>query len=455
MKTLFKTVLYLAVVAILVAAGWYAWKQSTLSDSTATAESITTTKVNRESIRREVSATGRVEPERVVEIKSKASGEVQVIYVDVSDPVEKGQLLFRLDPVDEERSVKRLAASLTMSEARLEQVRLGVAAGEAKLQSDRQKTEAGIRFAEADREDANTRLRRSQELHSQNVITREDLDSANTRAVQAETNWSNAVTSLQDLEVQAFELDKLRHDIPIAEAQVENDRISLADAEQRLRETELYSPISGVVSERNIQDGFIVSSGISNVGGGTTALKIVDLSRVYAIAAVDEADIGGITPGVRAVITADSHPNRQFRGKVVRVATTGTVESNVVTFDVKVEVEGDGKSLLKPEMTTNVRLLVAESPNALTLPVEAVGFHLVHPTEGGGRPQRQAVVKVRLASGEVEERPVETGITDGTRMEITAGLNEGDNVEYDKNQLDDTWAGRGQRGIRLGMGRGR
>ncbi len=442
-----KKLLLVLVVVALLGGGYYAYAQNKQKEAAETNLELHTAIAERGDIRQVVSATGRVEPEREVEIKSKASGEVKEVTVDISDTVKQGQLLFRLDPTDEERSVKRLTASLTMSKAKLQQTKLKVSAAEAKLEADTTRANADLAFAKAEKEEFQTRLRRALELHEQRVISREELDTAQTKAVQVSSNLENANVKLEDLKVQSMELEQLKQEIPIAEAQVENDEISLADAEQRLIETEVFAPIDGVVSERGIQEGYIVSSGISNVGGGTTTMKIVDLSRVYAIAAVDEADIKGVQPGVKAIITADAFPGMNFNGVVVRVATTGVVESNVVTFDVKVEVEGRGKMLLKPEMTTNVQLLIDESVDVVTVPVEAVARRAALKNGDSDYSRRESYVTLRLPNGTTEDRVVKTGLNDGYTIEITSGLQEGEEVVYDRNLADSRWAGRGMPGL--------
>ncbi len=459
----------LLVAAALVAYGGYRYwnfREAEARAAEATAKAAPTAKAERGDLRIVVSASGRVEPEREVEIKSKASGEVIKVFADISDQVKQGEMLFKLDPVNEERTVARLRATLAMSRAKLEQVKLGVAAAEAKLEADKARADADLKYAEAERQEYSNRLNRARQLFDQKVISREEYDTAVTRGVQTESALANARLKIDDLKVQALELDRTRQEIAIAEAQVDNDEVALADAEQRLKETEVFSPIDGVVSDRTIQEGIIVASGVSNVGGGTTAMKLIDLSRIYAIAAVDEADIKGVVPGVKAVITADAFKGTEFSGTVVRVAAKGVVDSNVVTFDIKVEVDGRRKQLLKPEMTTNVQFLVDERKNAILVPAAAVvrkaagaeadgGGEAGGRTPAGGRPggqvdysRRQSYVTVVKPGGAEEERRVETGITDGYKIEIVSGLSEGEEVLLLQQEGDTRWAG--QAGARRG-----
>ena len=81
--------------------------------------------------------------------------------------------------------------------------------------------------------------------------------------------------------------------------------------------------MDGVVTDRKVQTGTIIASGVSNVGGGTTILTLSDLSRIYVLASVDESDIGKVQVGQPATITVDAYPSMQFAGKVVRIASKG------------------------------------------------------------------------------------------------------------------------------------
>jgi RND family efflux transporter MFP subunit len=209
---------------------------------------------------------------------------------------------------------------------------------------------------------------------------------------------------------------------------VQSNQIELTLAQQRVKDTVVVAPMDGVVSARNVQIGQIISSGISNVGGGTTVLVLSDLSRLYVLASVDESDIGKVEKGQRARITADAFPGTEFRGEVVRIATRGVNTSNVVTFEVKIEVLGPNKGLLRPEMTANVEIVAAEQPEALLVPAEAL-------TRREGRRLAQVV----RADGTLEERAVETGLGDGTQVEILSGLSEGETVGYRKGETESRW----------------
>jgi HlyD family secretion protein len=191
--------------------------------------------------------------------------------------------------------------------------------------------------------------------------------------------------------------------------------------------------MDGIVTSRPVQTGQIIASGISNVGGGTTLMTLSDLRRIFVMANVDESDIGKIKDGQKAIITADAYPGKRFTGKVVRVATKGVTNSNVVTFEVKIEIEGDGKNYLKPEMTANVDVQADRRENALLLPNETIQF---------GR-QGYFVYKQDDNNSSGTRVAVKTGITDGLNTEIISGVKEGDKIII-PSSMQSRWAKGGE-----------
>ncbi|MBI5787589.1 MAG: efflux RND transporter periplasmic adaptor subunit [Candidatus Schekmanbacteria bacterium] len=364
-----------------------------------------------------VEATGRVIPEQEVEIKCKASGEIIKLPVDVSDMVKKGDLLLQLDPDDEERSVKQAEVTLAGSEARLSQSKLNLKIAERDLASERIRSEADLKSAEAKLKETAAKLARAQQLFEKKMISSAELDTIQSGQAQAAADLENARARIDDLKTKEVEINSKREDIEIAVAQVESDQLSLSDARERLKDTKVAAPIDGVVSGKNVQIGQIIASGISNVGGGTTVLSLADLSRIYVLVAVDESDIGKIVNGQPAQIMVDAHPDTIFRGQVMRVATKGTITANVVTFEVKVEVTGENKRLLMPEMTANVEIAADQKHAVLLVPVAAIE-----------RRQQNQIVWMSKPDGSLQERTVETGVSDGASLEILSGLMEGEKV---------------------------
>jgi multidrug efflux pump subunit AcrA (membrane-fusion protein) len=379
-------------------------------------------------IKEVVSATGRVVPSLEVEIKSKASGEVVSVPCDVSDKVEKGDLLVELDPVDEQRRVTQAEVALAASRAQVELKRNVLEVAQRTLATDRKKAEAALAAAEAHAADARAKAERMKLLLQKKLASQEDRDTAETAAIQAETELKNARVRLEELETQELALEGGSQNVRLAEAQVASDEVTLADARKRLAETRVLSPIRGVVSSRNVEIGQIVSSGISNVGGGTTLLTVADLARMFVLASVDESDIGRVEVGQAASVTVDAHPEEVFSGEVRRIAAKGQNNANVVTFEVKIEVTDRKRGLLKPEMTATVEVIIARADDALLVPAQAVV------RDRGG-----SLVLVGDGKGEPERRPVEIGVMNEMNAQITNGLAEGEQVLLSSGTVDSRW----------------
>jgi len=420
--------LILIVLAVLIAAFFLAWRNGQ-SAKTPDANAQPPVKVERGDLRITVSSTGKVESNLDVEIMSRASGEIISLPYDISDPVENGALLLELDPEDEQRNVKTAEVNLQLSQAKLEQAKLNLQTAEQELVLSEKNAKENLRSAEAKCEDARAKAERMKQLLANQRVSQEEYETAQTSATVAAVDLESARNQVKQVEVDRQALDVKRQDIVLAEGEVESDELSLETARKRLKETKVYAPISGVVSELNVQIGRIVSSPLNNVGGGTSLLTLSDLSRIFVVASVDESDIGRIEVGQDVEVTADAFPNMKFDGKVIRIATKGTNTSNVVTFEVKIEVLGEGKERLKPEMTANVDILIANRQSVLLLPSEAV--------QGTGE---KRFVLLPAAQGQgPERRPVKTGEDDGIHVEIVEGLREGEEVLAASDSENSPW----------------
>jgi len=423
-----KKIVIISIVCVGIAIGCYLWSSGS-NDNAADGSQATTVKVKRGPIQLRIESTGRVVSNLDVEIKCKASGEVTGVPYDVSDPVKKGDLLVELDPIDEERRVKQAEVNLSSSKARLVQARQNLETAERDLANDMARAQADLKAARAKLQDAQAKAERTKKLLEAHRVSIEENETAQTAAALAAADLENAKITLAELEVKKDALEVLRQDVALAEDQVESNEIELEMAQQRLKDTKVFAPIDGVVADRQVEVGQIISSPTSNVGGGTTLLVLSDLSRVFVLASVDESDIGTIEVGQRVAITADAFPDKEFRGKVVRVAARGENVSNVVTFDVKIEVLSEDKENLKPEMTANVVIIAAESENALLVPSDTVR-----------RRDGKTFVLVPSDGQEPDRLGVEVGIDDGVQTEILSGLKEGEEVVQSKGQIQSRWA---------------
>ncbi|MGD1275855.1 MAG: efflux RND transporter periplasmic adaptor subunit [Tepidisphaeraceae bacterium] len=418
-------------VAVLLAAGggYYYWRSSRASAQTLPSDTYKTT-ATKGDITQSVACTGTVISNLDVLIKCRASGQITKLPFDISDHVKKGDLLLQLDPIDEQRLADQAEATVAIAQSKLNEAKLNERVAELDLQTATAKADSDVASAQVKATNSRNKANRQQQLLEQKLTSQEDYETAQTDAAQAEADLQTAKIAKEQLKSQAAALEVKKEDITLAEAQLRSDQIALANAKQQLDYTTLLAPMDGVVADLPVEQGTIISSAISNVGGGTTVMTLSDLSKIFVNAAVDESDIGGVQVGQKVQITADAFPGRRFAGTVVRIATQGVNVSNVVTFEVKIEVTGKNKPLLKPQMTTNVQIIEGSKSGVVLLPMQAV-FRKEHKT----------LVSVVKGDGTTEDREVQTGIDDGNNEEIVSGINVGDTVLVHRNESNSRWSG--------------
>lgn len=343
-----------------------------------------------------VSATGLVEPVVQVEVKSKASGIVERLPIEMGDLVGRGQIIAELDTTEIKNQLEQGRATWAVA-----------------VQAVRVKEQA---------------LRRIEQLGSEGLVSEQDLENAK------------------------LDLERARSDEI-------SSRLAVANLEERLRDTVIRSPMDGIVLERLAEVGQVISSGVSSYTGGTTIAVIADLSRVYVKADVDETDIGRVQIGQRVEAVPDAFPDREFSGVVARISPQSQIVQNVTTFQVVTVLE-NGDGLLKGGMNMTVNILIAGKDEALTVPRRALRSAAEVPAlaaalgikmegrgdamkaggaDGPGRPGQRTsapaesngfnskVVCLKTADG-YAFRDVAVGLSDYDMYEITQGLSEGDQV---------------------------
>ena len=197
-------------------------------------------------------------------------------------------------------------------------------------------------------------------------------------------------------------------DLELKQLQVELAQLSLQEAQEKLEKATLLAPFDGVVALVKVEAEDMVSA-------GTPVIQLVDTSQVEVEATVDEIDVAQLKPGQPAIITLDALPGAKLRGRVTFVSPVATMQAGVVTYPVKLEIEG-GVEGLRQGMTAVADIVVERRENVLWVPSRAIQ------TIRG-----QSVVQV-LVDGKIEERTVQVGLSDEWRMEIVEGLREGERV---------------------------
>ena len=264
--------------------------------------------VERRDIQVDVEATGVVEPINVIEVKSKASGQITQMPVESGDLVQPGALLVQLDTRDVRNQYNQAAAD--------------------------------VRAAEASVEVARSAKQRADELFAQRIIT---------AAEHEQTSLTHAN----------------------AQAQVVRARTNLDLAGQRLEDATVRAPVAGTIIEKLVSLGQVISSATGSVSGGTTLLKMADLNSVRVRALVNETDIGNVRSGQTARVTVDAYPDRPFTGVVEKIEPQAVVQQSVTMFPVLVTIQ-NREGLLKPGMNGEVAVLIDRRENVLAVPNDAV-----------------------------------------------------------------------------------
>ena len=174
-------------------------------------------------------------------------------------------------------------------------------------------------------------------------------------------------------------------------------------AREKMGDVAIRSPISGTVIEKTVEQGQIIASASGNVSGGTTLVKMADLSIVQARALVDETDIGRVRPGQPAQVTVEAYPGRTFRGSVAKIEPQAVIEQNVTMFPVLVRLENPER-LLKPGMNSEVSIEIADRQDVIAVPNQAVVGMREAASAGTALGLEEEQVRAQLAKMREERR---------------------------------------------------
>ena len=367
---------FIIIAVLVLGGGGYAivnWNKSRT-----TTEPVKTTTVKRGTITEVAALSGTVQANKTVEVKSRASGTVIEIATGSGATVKKGDLLVRLDPVDEQRAVALATVSLDSAKNRLAQA------------------EASLKLTQLQQTEAEAKAEARPKAAQTGSVTAEEV-----RAAENEVKLAVVNVEMRTSEVAS------------AKTAVTTAQLSLEDANKRLSETTILAPIDATVLSMSVQVGNIISSPISNVGGGVVLCLLGDLTVLHVLGSLDEADVGRVKSRQEVIIKVDAYPERTFEGKVAAIAPLGKSESNVVTFDLDVVVTDKKAGMLKPGMSADLQVVVNRVENTLMVPVTAVKVE--------GRKQ-----SVATAAG--ESITIKCGPSDGANVAVLEGIKEGDEV---------------------------
>lgn len=253
----------------------------------------------------------------------------------------------------------------------------------------------------------------SRELRAQQAEARAQLDTAQAQAAFSRGNYQRRQALFADGFVSREELEQARQQWEVDAARVQAAEATLRSIEIRISYTEVYSPLAGVVSQVTAQEGETIVAGLQVAN----LVTVLDPERLEMWVYVDETDVGQVQPGQMVEFRVDAYPGRVFSGSVRTIYPQPEIRDNIVYYQALVDVSPEQALALRPEMTTQVQIVVAEKAKVLTLPNSALKW-----IDG------RQVVFVREAGGSIRQVTPKLGLAGVSHSEIVEGLQEGQEV---------------------------
>ena len=379
-----------------------------------------------------VSASGKIQPKRQVNVSATTMGRVTRLGVQEGQRVKAGQFLLEIDP-------RSLSGQLEHGEASV-----------AAAQSSLQESTTAVEQARATLQLAQQTLKRQQDLAKDGLTTREALERAQ-----------------NDVTIREAELKTRQQEVQTREQQIKQEQAGLSTTRYNLSQVTISSPMDGIVTRRNIEEGENVVVGTMN-NAGTVLLTVADMSVIQAEIEVDETDIPNVTIGQAAVVTIDAVADRMFKGRVTEIGnspiqtaaqTNNTGQRQATNFKVVVTIDEPVPDI-RPGFTCTAEITTARRSNVVAVPIQSLTVRemlfdqkgtLIHeppppvqrsflgtpaaaapqeappePAPGQVRKETEGVFVVR--DGRVVFEPVKVGVAGERYFEVLSGLKAGDQV---------------------------
>ena len=371
---------YLKYVWLLLIGGGVAFYLNSVNDVD---DEFVTRKLQKGNITEKITASGIITPISTINIGTQVSGTISEIFVDYNSPVQKNQILAQIDPALFEASVAQKQAALDIAKAQVEVVKNDI-----------------IYYKK--------HLDRIKKLNTSRYSADKELESA-------QRDYDNAVAQKM-----------------LNEAQVKQAEAALNSALIDLNYTKIVSPVEGIVVSKVVEVGQTVAASFQT----PTLFNVAeDLTKMQIEASVVEADIAKVKEGQTVEFSVDSYPDEIFYGIVTQVRNEAITTSNVVTYEVIIEI--DNKELkLKPGMTANVEIITAEKQNVFLVPNQALRFYMDDGSGAASKRYKDKGVWV-MKNGHPMRVSIKTGVSDDNSTEISsADLREGDEIIVEKKEND-------------------
>ncbi len=345
-------------------------------------EQVTLETLQNRPLRASILASGKLTHEEEVMLSTEVIGKVSALYVAEGDAVTEGELLLQIDDEGPRAMVEQQRASTRMQEIAIESQKLRLSNLESQWE-------------------------RKNMIHERNLLDDDTFEAA--------TN----------------ELELSRLDVKTREASLEQARALLEEAEKNLSKTQVYSPLTGLVTSLDIKVGETAISSTTNVPG-SSLMTIANPSSIHTEVNVDEADIADIKVGQEAEIVAIAYPDQPMKGVVKEIAITAkppTQTSTSLSFVVKIGITDTNNVVLRPGMSSRAEIFTSANESVLAVPIQAIVIN-----EDMSADIKEMNV-FRFEEGVARKVMVEVGIADDTYQQITSGLASGDRIITGPNRI--------------------
>ena len=386
-----------------------------------------------------VTASGEIKPTTYTNVQAQGFGRITDILVKEGDPIKKGDRLLLQENVQASADVQAQSAAMNSSES-------GILAADASYKS----AQSDLLLQKANLEKAKLDYERGQGLYKDGLIPKQDFD-------QRKTSYDAAAASVDSAAARVLQL---RAQVEQSRAQLSQNKAVLTRTRDVLSKTTYVSPINGIVSYLPVRLGEYVVPGIQN-SNGSFLMTLSDMSIVTAEVKVDETDIVNVKMGQDADVTIDAVPGKIFHGKVTEIgsqavlrssglATTQSTTSTQEAKDFKVVVTLDSPPAnLRPGLSTTAKIKTAEKKSVVAIPIQALAVRTRKDLDdakknpsgstgsalaaslpsSSGDPKKEEIQGVFVINGKKAFfKPVKTGISGITDIEVTDGLQPGDEI---------------------------
>lgn len=335
-----------------------------------------------------VKTSGELQPRIQVNISAHVIGKIEKLFVEEGDSIQRGQPFLRLEQEAYIAQRDQFAAQLASAQTSVRQAQISLA-------------------------DARLKLDRAKRLQAEGIASREQLEAAQLAESSAQLRLLEARQAVNQM------------------------RAGLEKTQDDLSKTTVYAPLTGRIIALNAKEGEVVISGTMNNPGSVIA-TIADMAEILAEVDVDETEIVNVQVGQDVVLKVDALPGREYRGRVVEIGSSGynrPAQPDVTFFKVKILLENPGPEL-RARMSVRAEIKTAAHERALAVPIQAVVER--EPVEGAGKTagvsasgsgkDEEVKVVFTIENGKAVQRPVTTGLSDETHVELMSGVKAGEQV---------------------------